>query len=214
MSDERNDLSHCGFMFLRHGETLANHLQIACGGDREMEIMDSGRQQVKSAATVMRSFDYIPQLIITGSLQRTVESARIVQSVLNPIAEILIDPDLNERFLGDWNGQSHSIINPLMLAGEEPNNGESRAEFRTRLMGSFDRLRKHFTEWPLIIGSRGTARILLEAVQDPGATNFPNGKLLRVHLIETGCFEVKRIERLEPSRNQIGSKLSSATRIE
>lgn len=186
-----------GFTFLRHGETAANHNMICCGGDREMPMIDSGRQQVRNAAEVLRNYRLIPQLIITGDLQRTVESAQIIQNELNPVAEILIDQDLNERYLGDWNGQSQAVINPIMIAGETPNGGESRVEFRSRMNRSLNRQLKHFSNWPLVIGSRGNARILLEAIQDPDAAFFPNGRLLKVEIAEIGDFSVQNIERLE-----------------
>ncbi len=182
---------------MRHGETAANYDKICCGGDREMPMIDSGRQQVRTAAEILRNHRLIPQVIITGDLQRTVESAKIIQNELNPLAQILIDQDLNERHLGDWNGQTQAVINPIMIAGETPNGGESRAEFRSRMNRSLDRQLKYFSNWPLLIGSRGNARILLEAVQDPDAPFFPNGQILKVKIAEIGDFSVQNIERLE-----------------
>ena len=182
---------------MRHGETAANYHKICCGGDREMSMVDSGRQQVRTAAEVLRKHRLTPQVIITGDLQRTVESAQIIQNELNPGAQILIDQDLNERHLGDWNGQSQAVINPIMIAGETPNGGESRAEFRSRMNRSLNRQLKHFYNWPLVIGSRGNARILLEAIQDPDAAFFPNGQLLKVEIADLGDFSVQNIERLE-----------------
>ncbi len=186
-----------GFVFLRHGETLANQRGVACGGDQDTEMTDAGREQIRRAAEILRSHSFSPHLIITGNLDRTAESARIMQQELNPTPRILIDSDLNERYLGDWNGQSHHIINPLMLAGKTADNGESRSDFRRRLMGSFNRQYQHFADWPLIIGSRGMARVLLEVVQDPEAAFFPNGKLLKVFMADTGNFTIKHIIRLE-----------------
>lgn len=182
---------------MRHGETAANYDRICCGGDREMPMIDSGRRQVRTAAEVLRNHRLIPQLIITGDLQRTVESAQIIRNELNPVAQILIDQDLNERHLGDWNGQSQAVINPIMIAGATPSGGESRAEFRSRMNRSLNRLLKHLSNWPLLIGSRGNARVLLEAVQDPDAAFFPNGQLLKVEIAEIGDFAVQNIERLE-----------------
>ncbi len=45
---------------MRHGETAANHNEIYCGGDREMPMIDSGRQQVRTAAEVLRNHRLIP----------------------------------------------------------------------------------------------------------------------------------------------------------
>ncbi len=183
-------------MFLRHGETRSNYLGVACGGDCVMPLVDTGRQQIREAALMMSEFGFVPQLIFTAGLKRTRESAEIIQAELNPNAEILIDSDINERSLGQWNGQSHRIINPLLAAGKTPENGESRAEFRSRVMRFFNRQIHQFAHWPLIIGSRGNARLLLEMVKDPDAANLSNGKMLKVNLAQSSMFEVTRIDRL------------------
>ncbi len=185
-----------GFIFLRHGETQANELRVACGGDCELSLNPSGQEQMRQAAALLRESKYAPQLIITSNLDRTVQSAQIIQSELNPDAEILFDSDIKERSLGNWNGQSSSIINPQLAAGLTPTNGESRAEFRTRTLLSFNRYLARYVHWPLIIGSRGTARILLECVNDSDPTNFSNGRLLRVDLVRSSEFKISKIERL------------------
>lgn len=184
-----------GFWFLRHGETPAQVTQTACGGDCQMSLNQSGRMQVRAAAALMRESQYVPHLIITSDLDRTVESAQIIQSELNPDAEILIDPDIKERSLGDWNGQSSRVINPQLVAGLTPVNGESRSEFHDRVMRCFNRHLHHLSQWPLFIGSRGNARILLEFVNDFDPANFLNGRMLRVEVKQSSEFEVRNIER-------------------
>lgn len=183
-------------MFLRHGETLANLNQFACGGDQDENLIDSGRQQVREAAGVLQSRGYMPHLIITSPISRTAESASIIKEELNPEAEILYEPALRERLLGDWNGKSHSIVNPLLAAGETPRNGESAADFRDRVARCFNRLLECFERWPLIIANRGHARLLLETVGDSEARFFPNGKILKVSVVRSDEFEVRQIERL------------------
>ena len=183
-------------MFLRHGTTDANQKEVACGGDQDSELTDTGRQQIRQAAGDLRNEGYTPRLIITSTMSRTAESAMIIKQELNSDADILYDSDINERFLGDWNGQSHTVVNPLLLANETPNNGESRAAFRDRVMRCFNRLTNRFEHWPLIVGCRGHARLLLEMVQASDAAFFPNGKILKVRTAQSDEFKVRQIDRL------------------
>ncbi len=185
-----------GFIFLRHGNTQANTDRVSCGGDCGSQMDDLGRRQIRRAANSLRTRRIVPNLIFSSKLQRTSESAEIIRTELNPGAEILFDTDISERFLGEWNGQSQSITNPLLAAGKTPKGGESRAEFKSRMMVFFNRHLDRFFDWPLIVGSRGNARILLELTQDPDAANFPNGKLLEVHLSQSEGFEVTHIKRI------------------
>ena len=193
---DRIDELGAGFVFVRHGETLANQMSVACGGDSPMPMIDSGRQQMKQAATQLRTLHYVPELIICGDQERTIESAHIMQSELNPQAQIRIDLGIKERILGEWNGQCHRIVQPKMLAGLTPNNGESRAEFKSRVMNFFNSNLSDLLHWPLLIGSKGNARILLEMTNDSDAPNFPNGKLLKVSLQRSAEFQIRQIERL------------------
>lgn len=196
MPDTQFNHAARGFIFLRHGSTIANQNLVACGGDQDSKLTDIGRQQIREAAEEMQKVGYVPHLIITSDISRTSESAMIIMEQLNPEAEILYDADFKERFLGDWNGQSHTIVDPLLLAGDTPNNGESRAVFRDRAMRSFNRLMDRFEHWPLIIGCRGHARLLLEMVQASDAAFFPNGRILKVSITQSDDFEVERIEKL------------------
>ena len=101
-----------------------------------------------------------------------------------------------ERLLGDWNEISSSIINPKLKAGETPPNGESRAEFEARILGSMTKISAHFLGLTLLIGSRGVARIFLESVNAKDAMNFPNGRLLKISLADSEKFKIVRIDEI------------------
>ena len=65
-------------------------------------------------------------------------------------------------------------------------------------------LTPHYPQWPLVVSSRGVARILLEHAGEEGAALLPNGALLRVTVAEAHDgvgFRVEGIDYLDPARD-------------
>ena len=179
---------------MRHGETLANFKFVASGGDRNPELTESGIAQAELAVVKLRRHSLIPHVVITSPSKRTIATAQIISGRLN--LEIVVEPLINERLLGDWNDVSSEIINPLLAAGDAPPNGESRPDFRKRTLQGFRNHAKIFQHMPLLIGSRGTARILLEMVPNEDPLNFPNGAIFKAKLAdseELGIVQIKHI---------------------
>ena len=191
MADAKN---HQSLLFMRHGETLANINFVASGGDRNPELTESGIAQAELVIVKLRLHSLIPHVIITSPSKRTMTTAQIISGQLN--LDIVLEPLLNERLLGDWNDVSSDIINPLLAAGDTPPNGESRPEFRKRTLQG---LRNHvelFQHMPLFIGSRGTARILLEMVAEEDPLNFPNGAIFKAKLADSEEFGIVHIKHI------------------
>ena len=146
----------------------------------------------------MRRLGVAPSLILTSPLSRTIDTAEILNERFG--LEIRVEAGLTERRLGDWNGRSIKATQPLLAAGENPPGGESNAEFKARVLAAFRGLAPHYTSWPLIVSSRGVARVLLEHAGLMGATSLPNGAILRVTLSDSGVhdsFAVTGIGHLE-----------------
>ncbi len=184
------------FMFVRHGETTANEMQVASGGDSEPTLTEFGRKQIYAAADTLNRISEVPVAIVCSENIRSIESAEILREVLG--GDITRNPLLNERKLGVWNNVDINEVNPMLIAGETPQNGESRAEFRERffrgLIQHHELLLNHRT---IVVGSRGTARLLLEMANKENAAFFPNGNLLRVLIVNSSRFELVDIEYID-----------------
>lgn len=184
------------FIFIRHGETTANEMRVISGGDSEPSLTEFGRRQIYAAADTLKRISEVPDVIVCSVNNRSVESAEILRKKLG--GDIIRDPLLNERKLGDWNNKDVSEVNPMMLAGETPRNGESRAEFRERFFRGLNRyhelLLNHRT---IVVGSRGSARLLLEMADRENAAFFPNGNLLRISIVNSSQFELVDIENID-----------------
>ena len=111
------------FIFLRHGQTNANLLNIASGGDTDPKLTELGCVQAHKAAQSLIHHQIKPSLILTSPLARNIETAEIVNEYFH--LDCIIDNALTERFLGDWNHVSSDIVNPKLSAGHTPPDGES-----------------------------------------------------------------------------------------
>ena len=191
MTDAKN---HRNLLFIRHGETLANMNFVASGGDRNPELTELGIAQAELAVVKLRRHSLIPHVIITPPSKRTMATAQIISDQLN--LEIVVEPLIAERLLGDWNDVSSEIIYPLLAAGDTPPNGESRPEFRKRMLQGLRNHARLFQHMPLLVGSRGSARILLEMVPKEDPLNFPNGAIFKAKLADSEEFGIAHIKHI------------------
>lgn len=179
-------------IFLRHGQTSANLLNVASGGETNPKLTELGCTQAHLAAQALIHHQIKPSLILTSPLARNVKTAEIINEYFH--LDCIVEDALTERLLGEWNHVSSDIVNPKLIAGQTPPNGESAEEFRTRIVNFLSAQSSLYSNLPLIIGSRGIARILLEMVQAKNAHLFPNGKLLKITLADSEDFQVKCID--------------------
>lgn len=202
-----------GFFFLRHGETTANRARICCGGEENPTLSERGLIQARAAGVLLRDYmdrrfadmrysaaqsnDAPPLKIVTSPMIRTQSTAAIICEMMRlPVDRIRVEKNLIERKLGEWNGQCARTIQPRLRAGETPPRGESNAAFQSRILTVLRKLSPLYENWPLLIGSRGTGRIILEQVGDPNAPNVQNCELLKVTLRLSPTFEIDACARI------------------
>ena len=188
-----------GFLFVRHGQTAANRDGVRSGAESDTHLTELGREQARVAGLTLHRLGATPGLILTSPLSRTIETAGILNTWFD--VEIRTEPGLIERRLGAWNGRSVEATQPLLAAGDTPPGGESDAAFRARVLAAFRALGPLCARWPLIVSSRGVARILIEHAGRDGSATLPNGAILRVTLAGAGGdgdFAVAGIDPLEP----------------
>ena len=187
-----------GFFFIRHGQTVANRDNVRSGAESDTRLTELGREQARTAGLTLRRLGVTPSLILTSPLSRTVGTAEILNELFG--LEIRTEPGLTERRLGGWNGRSIEATQPLLAAGETPPGGESNAVFEARVLAAFRGLAPYYANWPLVVSSRGVARILLEHAGLMDAASLPNGTILRVTLSDSaadGDFVISAIDHLE-----------------
>jgi 2,3-bisphosphoglycerate-dependent phosphoglycerate mutase len=186
-------------MFVRHGATEPNLAGLRCGGDLDVPLSAQGRTQAHTTAQQMRAMGWPVGLLVTSDLQRTRETARIINGVF-PEVDLIIAPGFAERHLGEWNLLPISETEAALNAGLTPPGGESRVDFFDRIASAVDALLprlSHLNHPPLLVASKGVARVLGEllsgqvqrdAAAEPRSSSArsesgaQNGELLRFEL--------------------------------
>jgi len=167
--------------FVRHGATRANLAGLRCGGDLDIPLTDTGRWQAEIAARNVAARRPRVGMIITSDLQRTQETAAIIAAAL-PGTVIVVEPDLRERSLGDWNLRTVAETQALLEAHQTPPGGESEEAFKLRITRGLRRIKSHFHTRPLLVGSKGVARVMGELAGWPGRLALANGEVAEFDL--------------------------------
>ena len=169
-------------ILVRHGATEPNLAGLRCGGDLDAPLTALGREQAKEAALRIRELGLPVGTIVASHLQRTRETASIIGEVLG-CTEIVIEPGFAERRLGAWNLRTATETEAELLAGITPPGGESNTAFVERIVHATRvHIMPRLNRQPLLVGSKGVARVLREMLGLPGYTGLANGELVQFDL--------------------------------
>ncbi len=167
--------------FVRHGSTAPNLAGLRCGGDLDVPLTALGRQQAHVAAAVVRELQPAIGLIVTSDLLRTRETARIIAAAL-PGVPVVIEAELAERRLGEWNLRPIAETQAWLEARLTPPGGESDDEFIERIAYGVRRIKPLLPKHPLLVGSKGVARAMGELVGWPHRLDLRNGEVAEFEL--------------------------------
>lgn len=181
------------FGFARHGVTELNLRGLRCGGDLDVELTDAGRLQAEKLGRDIRHGGLSFGIILCGSLKRTRDSARIISAALGDLP-IVDSPLLDERALGEWNGQSIAATESALASNEPPPGGETEEAFAARIEEALIEVREHAEQLPLIISSKGVGRMMHKLLGGEGRLLVENGDLV-VFRCQPGIPSRLRIER-------------------
>lgn len=141
------------FYLLRHGESEANVLNIAAGGGVDSPLTSLGKDQADKLGAVLDQLPMRPTRIFHSPQSRARETAQRVNRTLNlSMTEI---PKLHEHSLGGWEGQSWTIIKPLVYGNQTAPGGESRSDFATRIRKVLDEILTDDLDGPPLIVAHG-----------------------------------------------------------
>jgi len=179
---------HGTLRYVRHGATGPNLAGLRCGGDLDAPLVDQGREQAAETARLLARLDPPIGLIITSDMRRTRETARIIAAALRGV-EIVVVPGLAERHLGEWNLLDLQQTQPWLEAGLTPPGGESDEAFTLRVGRAVQSIKPWLPLAPLLVGSKGVARVLGKLVGSPTRLELGNAELAEFRLADLPCLE-------------------------
>lgn len=145
------------FYLLRHGESEYNARDIAAGGGVDTPLTEAGRAQAHVLAGVIDQLAIKPSRIFHSHQSRARETAEIVNQGLN--LELVQSSDLQEHMFGSWEGIKWDDLRSRFSAGQEPEGGETLAEFFERAGRGMRRVLETSSEdYPLIAAHGGVFR--------------------------------------------------------
>lgn len=162
------------FWMIRHA-LVAENARAVLYGTMDVELCPHTlAAQVPSYEAIAKALPQ-PAVWVVTPLSRTVRTAKAIisagyaapASVGSDAPELLVEPDLIEQNLGEWQGLPHADLPPLLtvpahpfwpLSGtERPPGGESMAEVVTRVAAAMERLAREHDGRDVVIVSHGGA---------------------------------------------------------
>lgn len=168
-------------LFIRHGATQPNLAGVRCGGDLDVPLTEVGRQQIALAAGEIRQSGFGVDMIVTSDLLRTQHSAHILSDALGCVPVVTL-PGLRERLLGQWNGQPIEATETALRLGLTPPGGEAKEAFKARIAQALHEIHALPCRRPLLVGSKGVARVLRELLEIAAAPPARNGEVISFDL--------------------------------
>lgn len=175
------------YYFLRHGESEANLQQIVAGWS-DVTLTQLGREQAHAAAMDILSDGVIFDTIISSSLVRAYDTARIIAEVTGyPVEQIRTFTELREKGSGSLELSPLGSISSLSEEERARHGVESLEAFQDRLRSGFKRVKQQTQDSQnvLIVAHAGVYRmgLVLQQRLEPAEkmydiTRPPNATLL------------------------------------
>ena len=180
--------------FVRHGITEPNFRGFRCGGDLDLPMMDIGCDQAYLLAKQIDKMNLRIGVIIAGTLLRTRQTASIIAGVLGDVP-VMTDALLNERRLGQWNNRPIAETEDMLKRGVTPPGGESEDQFSARIKLALDNLRPHLDRRPLIVSSKGVARVMNSLLGGTERMTVGNGEIVEFAVAAAAGQPALRVSR-------------------
>lgn len=174
--------------YVRHGATEPNLAGLRCGGDLDVPLHALGREQAVELAAAIRHLQPAVGLVITSHLRRTLETAEIIAAAL-PGVPVHVEPAFAERRLGRWNLMPIETTQPWLEARMTPPDGESDEAFVARVGLALKAAKPLLAQRPLLVGSKGVARVIGELMGRSGRVALGNAELTEFPFADMVCLE-------------------------
>ncbi len=167
------------FYFIRHGQTDANALQVFAGSGNDHPLNEAGHYQAQELSHDLNNYITEPiSRIISSGMRRALQTAEYIV-MKHTQARIEVNHDFREWDLGDWEGKSSKEMEPLLLNGTDPVNGETRKDFYMRIEKTWTMI--HNDKEPYVIVAHGGVWLAFQDFLKIPRFKIGNCQVVRVH---------------------------------
>jgi probable phosphoglycerate mutase len=148
-----------------------------CGGSNDIVLNEIGHEQARQAALILGKQCPEIQTICVSTMTRAKQTANYINEHLQkPLIEI---PELVEWRFGDWEGCKWEDIAPKFLGGDEPENGETRSDFRLRVQSG---LKKSLAQpGPILVVAHGGVWYKIQKIFNLELTKSDNCQIFKIY---------------------------------
>lgn len=151
---------------------------VRCGGDYDVPLCAQGLDDCAELRAYLAAQPATFDILRVSPLQRTLATAEHIHP-LYPGARLVVDDDLRERLLGNWNNRSIAETAVPLAASVTPPGGESEADFRQRIARSLASILADQPASVLVVASSGVARVMHSLLGGEGRIRLPNAQMVR-----------------------------------
>ena len=171
------------FYVMRHAQSTDNAQGLISGAGSDPHLSELGRVQAAEARQVYLKLGTLPETIIVSGLIRTHQTAHLLLGH----SDFIIDPNLNERHLGDLDGKISESQQQAMktLPGEE-----SSAAHRARVLTALNH-HLQLATLPLFVCHGGTVRRVMELAGIEHPQRIGNAELFYLYADAAGWHAMK-----------------------
>ncbi|MEM9469658.1 MAG: histidine phosphatase family protein, partial [Pseudomonadota bacterium] len=151
--------------YIRHGQTDANLKQIHAGGEWDLPLNNTGRQQAIDLGEKEKDFFASFDKVFVSPMARARETAELVTKGTKELNTI---HDLREWELGDGSGEPiNDDLPPFLLSLKTPRNGESFEVFQQRCLNAMRSIASQSKGKTLIVAHGGVWSCYAHFVKHP-----------------------------------------------
>lgn len=167
------------FYFVRHGQTEANASQLLAGAGLDSPLNETGHGQARAlAVSIKAAIPHPIHRVVASHMTRARQTAEYIAQHLGVQVEIM--EDWKEWHLGEWEGKSSVDFLHLLLGDGEPNEGEKRQIFYSRIERAWKSV--HSDTHPYLVVSHGAVWMALQDL-----LKIPRFKVSNCDLVRVEC---------------------------
>ena len=124
---------------IRHGQTDWNSKSLI-QGTRDNPLNDTGREQAKQTANILKDFNIKYDVLMSSPLMRAYETMEVIKKELGYKQEIVTLDELKEREFGELEGKKVCAESYRLMATNEVKGLESLSDLQIRSINALKRI--------------------------------------------------------------------------